>query len=643
MVAGPIMAQQFDFESDKKNISGYSRKVVEAIDNNDIKKLRKLFEKDPSLVDTYAVSTNPHGYLSSAGGGVPLLYDVVGRCLNNQCSVELVKTVLDFEPHMYCTYNNITPFYLILTSISTKTIDNCIAAHELFYAFLDQPNFSVSQKPKDLPLPLSYLISSNYDYLYGDFNKDYISPDIIKAFIEKGASINTRDIESNSILIHAVIKNDVGLIDFCVRNNADLTIKNLQGKDALFYAVKANSSEIVNSILEANYPISEGDLVSMGVSPFLHKADKEIQNRIFNRVKDGKKDLQSMINIAKLFPDRKLYFISEAYSRSKYQISTEDLPSFIALFKGAYVEENIEASKNLESLIVEYKTYIIKDANKTGEIMALIDLQEAYGLTNEDYKLIDERAYLVNTRDIQLYKKIFPSNHSEFASRCKLNDYYLGPIRNGLANGTGTALNERGLFSGVFADGQGNGKMKIVFKNGYTYNGDVKNGVADGEGSDSEYKGSWKKGQRHGYGILSNYKRLCGFCPFEEYKDDVYYENGVLLRNLSDEARERSAERRNEEYRQTQEETVTARDNYEEGEWEEMSVSMLEAMFDVRSSGKMKKVWIQCPSSNVKRETEIYYSYTEKEYYVSASWLSNAFFDSYDEALEYALEKLDCY
>lgn len=644
LFAGSLMAQQFDFESDKKLTLGYSQKLVEAIDDNDITRLKKLFKKNPSLVNSYTSINNAHGYLSSSGGGIPLLYDVVDRSLKNQCSIEMVETVLDFKPFMYCIYNDYTPFYLILNFIATHTIEDCEIAHKLFYAFINQNDFDVNQKPKDSPLPFSYLLSKNYEYLHETFDNGYISSDIIEAFINNGSSVNTRDVYSHSILIYAVLLEDSELIDFCINNNADVSIKNYEGKDALFFAIQSNNLENVSAILEANYPLSEDNFVKMNVCTFLHSSDKEIQKVIFDGIKVGEKDLENMINISKLFPERKLYFIADAFTRSKYQISTEELPSFIALFNDVSIENNVVATKNIESLIDEYKSYVIQNANKTGDLLALIELKQEYGLSPKNYMQIDEKEYLFKVNDIQLYKKVFPDNISAFTGRCKLNEYYIGSLRNSYANGLGTALTEEGLFSGMFVDGQGNGKMKIVFKNGYTYSGDVKNGLADGQGSDNNnYKGSWHKGQRHGHGVLTNWKSICYLCPFSEYHDDVYYENGVLLRNLSDEARERAAERRSDEYRQAEEETVTARENYEEGEWKEMSVTMLEAMFDVKSSGKMKKVWIKCPSSNYKRETEIYYSYSQKEYYVTATWLSDAYFDSYNEALEYALDKLDCH
>jgi hypothetical protein len=78
LIAGQLNAQQFNFESDKKQNTQFNQKIEEALNNNDLKLMKKILDKEPSLVNSSSKMTSISGYSKLSGGKIPLLYDAVG-------------------------------------------------------------------------------------------------------------------------------------------------------------------------------------------------------------------------------------------------------------------------------------------------------------------------------------------------------------------------------------------------------------------------------------------------------------------------------------------------------------------------------------------------------------------------------------
>gem|GEM_PF-1756569 len=349
-----MYAQKFNFESDKKLKTEFNKKIAEALDGDDVKLMKKILDKDPSLVNSSSKMTAPSKHSVLAAGKIPLLYDAVDRCLYEKHSVEMVKLILKYDPFMYCVFDDLTPFYLVLEFIATHKIEECQNAENLFYLFCNKPNFDVNQLCKGSPLPLSFLISRNYYFNRKSYSKEYISSDIIKTLIEKGASVNTRDDNSNSILTYSVITERPDLFSYCISKGADVSITNKDNRDALYFAVSKNNSQHVSTLLNSKYPLSEDRLALINAYTCIPYASSEIKNIIFDKLKTGVKNLEKMKIITRLYPDKRLYFISEQYKRTNFNITTEQIPDFISLFSNLSIDNNSTAYKNLYSLKEEY-------------------------------------------------------------------------------------------------------------------------------------------------------------------------------------------------------------------------------------------------------------------------------------------------
>ena len=67
---------------------------------------------------------------------------------------------------------------------------------------------------------------------------------------------------------------------------------------------------------------------------------------------------------------------------------------------------------------------------------------------------------------------------------------------------------DHGAYEGAKNDlGEPQGKGRMQYASGHTYEGDWKNGCCDGNGKftfpdGQEYEGQWKAGKRHGRGVL---------------------------------------------------------------------------------------------------------------------------------------------
>lgn len=412
LIAGQLNAQQFDFESDKKYNTSYNQELENALNNNDLKLMKKVLDKEPSLVNSSSKMTTISGNSKLSGGKIPLLYDAVDRCLNEKCSSDMVELILKYQPSLYCTFDNYTPFYLILNYIATHKIDDCRNAENLFNLFCNQSKFDINQKYNDLPPPLSFLLSSNYTYSANSYNREYISSYVIKTFIEKGASINTRDINSTSILTYAVMADENDMVSYCISKRADVTVINNNNHDALYHAVYNNSYKNVSLLLNQNYPLSEKRLAEIDAYTAMPFANEEIKNLLFEKLKNGIKNLESIKVLTKLFPDKKLYFISYNYKRAYLDITTKEIPEFVNLFGDILIYNDPVASMNLNSLKKEY-IYSSKNLQEfvdANNICPLFDLScHSTFYFQDEIKsrcLINELINIKNELPVSLYESL---------------------------------------------------------------------------------------------------------------------------------------------------------------------------------------------------------------------------------------------
>ena len=78
---------------------------------------------------------------------------------------------------------------------------------------------------------------------------DMVNPEIVRLLIKSGAKVNTKNrLSGNTALIIACIRRDRFNAKILLDAGADITLKNREGKDALFYAKKTGNEKLIDLI-----------------------------------------------------------------------------------------------------------------------------------------------------------------------------------------------------------------------------------------------------------------------------------------------------------------------------------------------------------------------------------------------------------
>lgn len=69
--------------------------------------------------------------------------------------------------------------------------------------------------------------------------------DVIKKIIDKNINVNIQDDVGNTALILACMEGHIKVVELLIKANADKSIVNKHGNDALFYAKRNNYNDII--------------------------------------------------------------------------------------------------------------------------------------------------------------------------------------------------------------------------------------------------------------------------------------------------------------------------------------------------------------------------------------------------------------
>lgn len=69
--------------------------------------------------------------------------------------------------------------------------------------------------------------------------------DVIKAIIAKNINVNIQDDVGNTALILACMEGHIQVVELLIKANADKSIVNKHGNDALYYAKRNNYNDII--------------------------------------------------------------------------------------------------------------------------------------------------------------------------------------------------------------------------------------------------------------------------------------------------------------------------------------------------------------------------------------------------------------
>ncbi len=393
LVVSFAQAQKLTFNSQKKTVYALNQDVADALLSNNASKLDRLLTKDPKSVNC------------GVGQNCPLLYKAVEMCLDHKVSTEMVKVVLKHHPDYYCLYNKESPFYCILRYLATHPINTCETAESLFYQFYNLSDFNVLEVFDMTPPPLAFLLNTNHEFLKGRFDHTYINSEIVIALVEKGASVNSRDRNSSTLMAYATECKNQTLIDFCLGKNVDLNVKNKQGLDPFCIAVRDNQLSTVKQILKSGgYSLNEDKIANTALKTILPNTSQEVIDFCFNHVKSGVKNIQQLRVLKQAFPKNFEYYITNGFNRGNLNVPTSDLPDLISMFD--YLSGNQSAQANLKSLKSEY----VHSAADLAEFNKFLKLYPIYSLDYTKDYYTNENKYEKLKSSLKVIQKDLPSS-----------------------------------------------------------------------------------------------------------------------------------------------------------------------------------------------------------------------------------------
>ena len=249
-----ITAQSFESLKRVKNVS-FNQQLADLIAKNDVNGMKIFLRQNASQSNQASSTKEKDGLKGKIQMPVPLLYDVVEKCLTGQCSVEMCQVIVDANADVNCNFEEKTPIYVILDYIIAHPIEECGDAEKLVKIFLSAPQFDVNFKYQSLPPPLSYLTKGAHIY-HGDFKKGYVSENIVKMLIDKGASVNTYDRDGNSLINFAIVMNYSSLQEYLIDRGVDIGKTNKEGNDVMYIAIEQGSCDAIIQILSTGYDLN---------------------------------------------------------------------------------------------------------------------------------------------------------------------------------------------------------------------------------------------------------------------------------------------------------------------------------------------------------------------------------------------------
>lgn len=182
--------------------------------------------------------------------GKSALYTTVEKVLSGQISASAAASEVSTSTALTEPYNGKTPIYLVLDYLAHTPKDQCQEAEKLLEAFFANKSFDVNLRYSSLMPPFAYLIRENYDYLNGKFSSNYISDNVIKRFIEVGASVNTYNSDGSSLMAFASSTRNKFLQDYFLNQGIDLGHRDKAGNDEAYHIINDGNTELLKRLID---------------------------------------------------------------------------------------------------------------------------------------------------------------------------------------------------------------------------------------------------------------------------------------------------------------------------------------------------------------------------------------------------------
>lgn len=329
-----LTAQSFD-SLKKKKASSYNVELDKLLEKNDVEGMAKILSENPAMVNDATKSIERNRYRSKIYyENVPLINDAIDRLLKGNLSVQMCEVIIKSG----CDLKTPTPIidkppiYLLLDFIATHKKEICTDAEKVLEAMVNRSDFDINQRYQTLLPPLAYLIRENHAFL-GKFSSEYISDNVIRIFIEKGASVHTFDAEGNSLMAFATQTNNDYVQSFLVDKGIDVTQAVENGKDAVYKTIENGKISLLKQILDKGYDLNINTLKN---NPDTFRKNKEMYDYIVDLCAKKAENYEDIILFREKFPEHKV-LVQTKYERlattcSKDAMSYEDIMVCLSKF-----------------------------------------------------------------------------------------------------------------------------------------------------------------------------------------------------------------------------------------------------------------------------------------------------------------------
>lgn len=399
----------------KRSTNGENGELATILNSKDVEKMGAYLKANPTSVNNatnkrilgetkYRVS---YEYQSLIG-------DAISKCLNGKIPIEMCKVIIEAGCDLNIPFQGKTPIYNVVENIATHKKSECQTAEALLKLMAAREDFNINMRYKDLLPPLNYLIWRNHNFL-GKFSSDYISNEVLKTFIERGASVNTYDQDGNSLITFATeTKNDY-LAEYLVEKGIDLNRKtDEKGNDALYTAIDSGKLELVKKIVGSGVTF---DINSLKNEPSSFRKYPELYNYIAQVCADKINEYKDIKLFQQKFIDRK-ELVQHKYEKlcvacANAATDANDIKKCINLFpdvtKLLANRQNEIYKKDLEKLEI-IKQELLTPAKEQKANLATLSINQKYPIKN----FYTETQILNNTFDReQFFLEYFISNYSD--------------------------------------------------------------------------------------------------------------------------------------------------------------------------------------------------------------------------------------
>ena len=209
-------------------------------------------------------------------------------------------------------YNGKTPIYLVMDYLATHKKVECSDAEQLLEAFLARSDFDVNLRHSPLTPPLAYLIRTNYDYLAGHFNGDYISDNVLRRMIQAGASVNTYNTDGGTLMDYATATDNKYLQSYFVNQGINLRHEDNKGEDAVYRLIAEGRIEVIKQALRnGNVKI---DINSLRNDPKSFAQYKEMYDFLANHCANQATSYEDLTLFRNRFTDKRS-LVKQKYER----------------------------------------------------------------------------------------------------------------------------------------------------------------------------------------------------------------------------------------------------------------------------------------------------------------------------------------